>query len=125
MRPSELSYTKDHEWLRSEGDEVVVGITDYAAGELGDIVYLDLPEVGRELKAGDAAGTIETVKAVESIYAPVDGVVTAVNEELGDHPELVNEDPFGKGWILRMKGAAQDQTELLDAQGYQSLLDDL
>jgi glycine cleavage system H protein len=103
MRPSDRAYTKEHEWVLTEGDEVTVGITDYASEELGDIVYLDLPEEGSTVTAGESMGSIETVKAVEEIYAPVSGEVIAVNAALADQPELVNASPFEDGWMVKIR----------------------
>jgi glycine cleavage system H protein len=122
MRPADVRYTKEHEWIRIENGEGVVGITDFAAGELGDIVYIELPEVGRRLRAGEAFGTIETVKAVEEVYAPVTGEVIDVNPALADTPQRVNEDPFGDGWLLRMTVEQVDEAELLSAQEYADVL---
>ena len=99
MIPSDLKYTSDHEWVRAEGDRATIGITEYAQKELGDVVYVDLPAVGERIKAKAGMGSIESVKAVSDIYAPVTGEVVAVNEELQFNPELVNRDPYGKGWI--------------------------
>ena len=101
--PTELKYTKDHEWLKVAGDEVIIGITDYAQGELGDIVYLELPEIGIETIRGEAFGTIEAVKAAADLNAPVAGEVTAVNDMLVQSPELINQSPYDKGWIIRLK----------------------
>lgn len=103
MTPEDLHYTEEHEWVRLEEGEATIGITDYAAGELGDIVYVELPEVGREFEKGEALGTIETVKAVEEIFAPVTGRIVAVNESLADQPELMNGDPYQDGWICRLE----------------------
>ncbi len=122
MRRADVRYTKEHEWIRIENGEGVVGITDFAAGELGDIVYIELPEVGRRLRAGEAFGTIETVKAVEEVYAPVTGEVIDVNPALADTPQRVNEDPFGDGWLLRMTVEQVDEAELLSAQEYADVL---
>jgi glycine cleavage system H protein len=121
MYPSDLKYTKDHEWIRTGGDEARVGITDYAQKQLGDVVYLELPEVGRRLGKGDVFGTIESVKAVSELYAPVAGVVTAVNSSLAERPENVNADPHGS-WMIALKpddGAGD--ADLLDAAQYTEL----
>ena len=121
MYPSELKYTKDHEWVKIEGDTARVGITDYAQKQLGDVVFLELPEVGRKLSKGDVFGTIESVKAVSELYSPVSGEVTEVNSGLVQKPEAVNSDPHGS-WMIRMKisGSAAD-AELLDAGQYAEL----
>jgi glycine cleavage system H protein len=121
MYPSDLKYTKDHEWLRRAGAEARVGITDYAQKQLGDVVYLELPEVGRQLRKGDVFGTIESVKAVSELYAPVSGVVTAVNSALAERPEGVNSDPHGS-WMsaIRPDEGAGD-SDLLDAAQYTEL----
>lgn len=122
MRPADLRYTREHEWVRIENGEGIVGITDFAAGELGDIVYIELPEVGRKLRAGEAFGTIETVKAVEEIYAPVTGVILDINQSLADQPQRVNEDPFGDGWLVRMSIDDTKDAELLSAKEYDDVL---
>jgi glycine cleavage system H protein len=119
--PADLKYVKSHEWLRLEGDTATVGITDFAQSELGDVVYVDLPEAGRFLNAGDSFGSVESVKTVSDVYAPVAGEVVEVNAALGAQSELVNEDPYGKGWMIKLRvqdAAAADA--LLDAAGYQS-----
>jgi len=121
MYPPDLKYTKDHEWVRVAGAEARVGITDYAQKQLGDVVYLELPEVGRRLSKGDVFGTIESVKAVSELFAPVSGVVTAVNGTLAERPEGINADPHGS-WMIAMKpdeGAAD--ADLLDAAQYSEL----
>src|SRR5687768_13850075 len=101
--PESLRYTKDHEWIRMEGDVAVIGITDFAQHELGDIVYVEIESVGKELKAGDVFGTVEAVKTVSDLYLPVNGSVTEVNPKLNANPELVNSDPYGEGWMVKMK----------------------
>ena len=121
MRPADRKYTREHEWVLDDGGEIMVGITDHAAEELGDIVYLELPEVGSEVTAGDAMGTIETVKAVEELYAPVSGEVIAVNEDLRDSPETVNASPYEDGWFLRIKSSG-DEVELLSAEEYDEMI---
>src|SRR5262245_30040930 len=119
--PAELRYTKEHEWVRVSGEEGIVGITDYAQSELGDVVFVDLPEKGRALVAGEELGTIESVKAVSEIYAPVSGEVIEVNESLKDHPEKVNGDPYGEGWLLRVRITQPTEAEkLLSSEGYRS-----
>ena len=121
MYPSELKYTKDHEWVRLNGPEARVGITDYAQKQLGDIVYLELPEVGRALKKGDVFGTIESVKAVSELYSPVSGEVTEVNQTLVEHPERVNANPH-ESWMIVLKVSdASDPGDLLDASQYTQL----
>ena len=121
MYPSDLKYTKDHEWIRTGGDEARVGITDYAQKQLGDVVYLELPEVGKRLSKGDVFGTIESVKAVSELYAPVAGVVTAVNSSLAERPENVNADPHGS-WMIALKpDDAAGDAGLLDAAQYTEL----
>ncbi len=118
MRPTDIQYTKEHEWIRMEGDEAVVGITDYAANELGDIVFIELPEPGTKIHAGQSFGSIETVKAVEDLYAPVDGVVLEVNSTLEESPERTNEDPFGEGWLIRVQVTDTTGAELLSEEEY-------
>jgi glycine cleavage system H protein len=121
--PTDRRYTDDHEWLRADGDEVVVGITAYAADQLGDVVFVELPAVGRTLKSRESFGVIESVKAVSDLFAPVAGEVLAVNEELASRPELVNADPYGAGWMLRLRPArAEDADELRDPESYRALI---
>jgi glycine cleavage system H protein len=122
--PAELRYTKSHEWARVEADgTVTVGITDHAQSLMGDMVYVDLPEVGRKVEAGKECAVVESVKAASDVYAPVAGEVTAVNSALGDSPETLNKEPYGAGWMFRLKPAnAADARALLDAQGYEALL---
>jgi len=123
MAKENLLYSKDHEWVRREGDAVVVGVTDYAQHELGDVVYVDLPAVGKELKKGDPAANIESVKAVSDVFAPVAGTITAANSKLSDTPELVNQDPFAEGWIFKMKVVqASELDELMDLKKYEEYL---
>jgi glycine cleavage system H protein len=117
--PSDLKYTKDHEWIRLAGGTAQVGITDYAQKALGDVVYLELPQVGRTLKKGEVFGTIESVKAVSELYSPVDGEVTEINSALAQNPETVNKDPHG-AWMIAMK-VAGGQGDLLDANAYTDL----
>jgi glycine cleavage system H protein len=122
MVPKELRYTKEHEWVRVEGGLAVVGITDYAAHELGDVVFVELPEIGRTVTQANAIGVIESVKAVSDLFAPVSGEVVETNGELSGEPELLNSDPFGKGWMLRIKMADASQFDgLLDAAAYDAL----
>jgi glycine cleavage system H protein len=121
--PKDLKYSHDHEWARVEGNGVLMGITDYAQAQLGDIVYLELPEVGDRVKAGETFGVIESVKAVSDLFAPVSGEVLKVNQEVLDHPEWVNQDPYGKAWMLEVAlDDAQEMSGLLDASGYETLL---
>ena len=120
--PDELMYTRDHEWIRTEGDTAVVGITHYAQDQLGEVVFVELPDTGTGVEAGDELGTLESVKAVSEFLAPVTGEVVEVNERLEDEPNLVNGDPYGDGWLVKMKGST-DGADLLDAAGYQELLD--
>lgn len=121
--PSDLKYTKSHEWLRDNGDgTVTIGITDHAQELLGDIVYVELPEVETILKAEESCGVIESVKAASDMYAPLDGEVTEVNEELDGEPELINSAPFGEGWIFSMKLESMDDlASLMDAKAYEEL----
>jgi glycine cleavage system H protein len=119
MYPSDLNYTKDHEWVKVSGTDARVGITDYAQKQLGDVVYLELPEVGRQLKKGDVFGTIESVKAVSELYSPVNGEVTEVNRSLTEKPETVNKDPHGS-WMIAMKMTGGND-DLLDAAQYAEL----
>jgi len=121
--PSDLRYTKSHEWVRLEGDTATIGITDHAQSELGDIVFLDLPTPGRALKAEETFGTVESVKTVSDVYSPVSGEVTAVNESLGAQSELVNSDPYGSGWLVKVKLSDPGQVDaLMDADAYTASL---
>ena len=121
MYPADLKYTKDHEWVRVSGGQARVGITDYAQKQLGDIVYLELPEVGRTVSKGDVFGTIESVKAVSELYAPVGGEVTEVNSALTEKPETVNKDPHGS-WMIALKVSSPGETaDLLDSAKYTEL----
>jgi glycine cleavage system H protein len=124
--PGDLLYTNDHEWLRRESDgSVTVGITAHAATALGDLVYVELPEVGQDVETGGEMAVVESVKAASDVYAPVSGTVTAVNEALSDDPETINADPYGDGWIVKMDVPELDEGELLTPDAYQQLLDDL
>jgi glycine cleavage system H protein len=117
--PEELSYSREHEWVRANGSTATIGITSYAADELGDIVFVELPEVGAQLTQFGTFGVVESVKAVSDLYAPVSGEVTEVNEALRDAPELLNSDPFGEGWIARVTLADTAELDsLLDADAY-------
>ncbi len=121
--PEELKYRETHEWVRIEDGVATVGITDYAQEELGDVVYVELPEVGRAVRGGEAVAVIESVKTASDIYAPLSGEVVAVNEALADHPEKVNEDPYGEGWIFKLRIADPAEVEaLLDAEAYRKLV---
>ncbi len=121
--PEALRYTKEHEWVRLDGDEAVVGITDFAQHELGDIVYVDIEITGKELEAGAVFGTVEAVKTVSDLFLPLGGTVTEVNGKLNATPELVNTDPYGDGWMVRMKLAnAGDAETLMDAAAYENLV---
>ena len=121
--PAELKYTKDHEWVKIEGDTAIVGITDFAQSELGDIVFVDVESVDEELNAGEVFGSVEAVKTVSDLYLPISGKIIEFNEELESEPELVNTDPYGKGWIIKLKIANDaDQSELLSAEQYQEVI---
>lgn len=121
MYPTDLKYTKDHEWVRATGDETVVGITDFAQKQLGDVVFVELPEVGRVLSQGEVFGTIESVKAVSELFAPIAGEVVAVNGDLGAHPEAVNQQPHD-AWMIKVKPSNTSELDgLLDAAQYESL----
>ncbi len=123
--PADIKYTKDHEWVRIEGNTATVGITDYAQGELGDIVFVELPKVGDEVAQHQAFGTIEAVKAVSDMYAPVSGKVTEINAALEDDPMIVNRDPYSDGWMIKVDMADEGQVEdLLDAATYRKQLDE-
>jgi len=123
MVPLELRYTKDHEWVRLDGDEAVVGVTAFAAEQLGDIVFVELPEVGRTIDQFAAFGVVESVKAVSDLFAPIGGAVLATNAALGGRPELVNEDPYGEGWMIRLRVAdAKQLEELLEPAAYDALV---
>jgi len=119
-----VRFTKEHEWVRfDEGDEATIGITDFASNELGDVVYVELPKVGSEVQAEQSMGTIEAVKTVADLYAPVSGVVTAVNAALEQGPDLVNKDPFGDGWFVRIKMSKREEVDaLMDHAAYQQMI---
>jgi glycine cleavage system H protein len=124
--PSELLYSKEHEWVRRDGEEVTIGITDYAQQALGDIVFVDLPSEGFALTQMQPFGSIEAVKSVNDLYSPVAGSVTAVNEDLGDNPGLVNTSPYGEGWMLRAKTSEEtDWGGLMDASAYEAMVKEL
>jgi glycine cleavage system H protein len=121
--PENLRYTKDHEWVRIEGDDAIVGITDFAQQELGDIVYVEIETVGKELEAGGVFGTVEAVKTVSDLFLPLTGTVSEVNPNLNANPELVNSDPYGEGWMIKMKITNQsDVDSLMTAEAYQNLV---
>jgi glycine cleavage system H protein len=123
MVPDDLRFTKEHEWVRVAGDEATVGITQYAADQLGDIVFVELPAVGKALEQFATFGVVESVKAVSDLFAPVAGEVVGVNDALADKPELVNSEPFGEGWMVRVRLADASQVDdLLDAAGYERLV---
>jgi glycine cleavage system H protein len=121
--PAELLYDRSHEWIRVEGDAVVIGITDYAQDQLGEVVYVELPDIGTGVDTGDELGTLESVKAVSEFLTPVGGEVIEVNERLEDNPNLVNEDPYGTGWLVKISGSVEGE-ELLDAAAYQKFLEE-
>ncbi len=124
--PGDLLYTKEHEWLRREEDgSVTIGITDHAQTALGDLVYVELPEVGRDLDNGGDMAVVESVKAASDVFAPIAGNVVAVNEDLSDDPEKINSDPYGDGWIVRLKPAGGDDGELMAPDAYQTFIDEL
>jgi glycine cleavage system H protein len=121
-----LRFTKDHEWVRVEGDEAVIGITDYAQTQLGDIVYVELPEIGKRVAQGKEAAVVESVKAASEVYAPVSGEVTGANAALADDPAKVNSDPMGEGWFFKLKLAdAKELDGLMDEAAYQKLVEGL
>jgi len=126
MYPNDFRYTKEHEWIKVEGDEALVGITDFAQHQLGDIIYVELPPVGKELAARQSIGVVESVKSVSDVYAPVAGAVVAVNEALGQTADLLNKDPHGQGWIVRIKiKDKKDLAGLLAAGDYEKFLEGL
>lgn len=121
--PSDLKYTKDHEWVRVNGDEAYIGITDFAQRELGDIVYVDIDTVGEEVNKDDVFGTVEAVKTVSDLFMPLTGTILETNAALNDNPELVNSDAYGEGWMVKISVSnAADVEELLDAAAYQALI---
>lgn len=123
MDPKTLKYTKDHEWIGKDGGLYVVGITDHAQDLLGDITYVELPDVGRALAAHEEAALVESVKAASDVYAPVAGTVVEINEALGAQPELVNKEPYGMGWFLKLSGVdAAEVDKLMDAEAYEAFL---
>ena len=124
--PDELKYTKDHEWVRDNGDgTVTIGITDHAQDALGDLVFVEVPETGKQLSAEDACAVVESVKAASDVYSPLGGKVTEVNEALGDAPESINDDPYGDGWIFKLALDSRDELQgLMDAAGYEKFLEE-
>ena len=120
--PGELQYTKSHEWVRREEGTATIGITDHAQDELGDVVFVELPEKGTSFSAGDSFGIVESVKAVSDLYAPVGGEVVEVNETLNDSPELINEEPYGGGWMIRLR--ISEDGDLLSAEEYERLVEE-
>ena len=123
--PTNVKYTKEHEWIRLEGDVAYVGITDYAQEQLGDIVFVDIPTEGETLAADEVLGTIEVVKTISDLFLPVTGEILEQNEALADQPELVNQDPYGEGWLIKIKPTADaDFDSLLDAEAYKALINE-
>jgi len=123
--PGDLQYTNDHEWLRREDDgNVTIGITDHAQSALGDLVYVELPEVDQEVDSGGDMAVVESIKAASDVYAPISGTVVAVNEALSDDPEVINSDPYGDGWIVKLQ-PGDDAGDMLSPDAYQALLDEL
>ena len=118
--PQDLQYTKSHEWVRTEGETATIGITDHAQDELGDVVFVELPDEGATFDAGESFGTVESVKAVSDLYTPIGGEVVEVNSALNDAPEKINEDPYGEGWIVKLRTSGE--AELLSAEGYEKVL---
>lgn len=122
--PADLKYTEDHEWVKVDGDKVVVGITDYAQNELGDVVFVEIETEGEELEHGDTFGTVEAVKTVSDLFMPVSGTVSEVNQALADEPELVNKDPYGKGWMIKIAVSdTGDLDNLLSADDYKKMIE--
>ena len=125
--PEDLRYTSEHEWLRQEEDgSVTVGITDHAQSALGDLVYVELPEVGQKLEAGEEMAVVESVKAASDVYSPISGLVLEINVDLADEPEKINIDPYGDGWIVRLKSPSNiDSSNIMNSDSYQAMLDEL
>ena len=123
--PTNVKYTSEHEWIRLEGEEAYVGITDYAQDQLGDIVFVDVTTEGETLEAGEVFGTIEVVKTVSDLFLPVGGEILEVNPELEEHPELVNPDPYGKGWLVRIRPTdVSEMDKLMDAEAYKQIINE-
>ena len=120
--PENLQYTKDHEWIKVDGDTAIIGITDFAQSELGDIVFVEVDTLDEEIAAGDVFGTIEAVKTVSDLFSPINGQVVEFNEEIESSPEVINNDPYGEGWIIKMKVEDIDSAELFDAAAYGELI---
>ena len=120
--PGDLQYTKSHEWVRTEGDTATIGITDHAQDELGDVVFVELPDEGTTLDAGESFGTVESVKAVSDLYTPIGGEVVEVNSALNEAPEKINEDPYGEGWVIKLRTSGD--ADLLSAEDYENLLEE-
>jgi len=120
--PEELQYTRSHEWVRTEGDTATIGITDHAQEELGDVVFVELPEEGDAIGAGDSFGTVESVKAVSDLYTPVGGEVVEVNSSLEDAPEKINDDPYGEGWIVKL--SSTEEADLLSPEEYEKVVEE-
>ena len=121
--PDELLYSETHEWVRLEGDRATTGITDFAQNQLTDIVYVDIPEIGKKLKKGESLGVVESVKSVSDLYSPLSGKIVEVNENLKDRPQLINEDPYGKGWIVKIELENREELKrLLSAHAYKGTL---
>lgn len=118
--PKELKYSKSHEYVKVQGNHAYIGITSYASGELGDVVFVDMPEIGKSFKEGDKFGVIESVKSVSDLFIPVSGKIVEVNKDLNDHPEYVNQDPYGKGWMLKVElsGSLDSNKDLIPADEY-------
>lgn len=120
--PENLKYTKDHEWISIEGDVATVGITDFAQGELGDIVYVEIEKIGENFSKEEVFGTVEAVKTVSDLFMPLSGEIIDINEELNEKPELVNEDPYGQGWMIKIKVNSSDTSDLLNSEQYKKLV---
>ena len=120
--PENLKYTKDHEWISIEGDVATVGITDFAQGELGDIVYVEIEKIGENFSKEEVFGTVEAVKTVSDLFMPITGEIIDINEELNENPELVNEDPYGQGWMIKIKLNSSDISDLLNSEQYKKLV---
>ncbi len=122
--PADLKYSSDHEWVRIDGDTATIGITDYAQDALGDVVFVDVPSTGSKVTAGESFSEVESTKSVSDIYAPVSGEIVAVNDQLGDNPEVLNSDPYGEGWLCRIAMSTPSESEsLLDAGAYEALIE--
>ena len=120
--PDNLKYTKDHEWISIEGDVATVGITDFAQGELGDIVYVEIEKIGENFSKEEVFGTVEAVKTVSDLFMPLTGEIIDINDELNEKPELVNEDPYGQGWMIKIKVNSSDMSDLLNSEQYKKLV---